>query len=255
VEKLPDNRKERLNNYIQLKGEVKISELEKIFSDVSTMTIRRDLEYLEQQGEVLRVRGGVVSIEHVSKQREEIYTQREAVNLEGKNIIAQKALDFVQGSRSIYIDSGTTMMAFAKLLSDGHYFIVTNGVNIALELARNSNASVNTVGGIINKETLSVSGANSIEFVKNINIDIAFIATSGFSVEDGFTNGYAAECELKREVIQKSKKVILLMDHTKIDQNMLFTFARPQDIHVLITDGSLPEAVRTEFEKHHVEIV
>ena len=60
VGKLPDNRKERLNNYIQLKGEVKISELEKIFSDVSTMTIRRDLEYLEQQGEVLRVRGGVV---------------------------------------------------------------------------------------------------------------------------------------------------------------------------------------------------
>jgi len=252
---LPDSRKVRLNYYIQLKGEVTIAELEELFSDVSTMTIRRDLEFLEKSGKILRVRGGAVSIEHVAGQREEIYTRRESINLEGKSLIAQKALSYMQTGRSIFMDAGTTTMALSKLLPEERYFILTNGVNIALELSKNAGISINTVGGIVNKETLSVSGGDSVRLLQNINIDVAFVATSGYSLEDGFTNGYSSECDLKREVIQKSKKTIMLMDKTKIDHSMLFTFARPQDIDVLITDEPLPPQIVAEFKKYNVEIV
>jgi len=252
---LPDNRKVRLNHYIQLKGEVTIAELEEMFPNVSTMTIRRDLEFLEKAGEILRVRGGAVSIEHVAGQREEIYTRREFINLEGKSIIAHKALSYMQTGRSIFMDAGTTTMALAKLLPAERYFVLTNGVNIALELSKNAGISINTIGGIVNKETLSVSGGDSAKLLQNINIDVAFVATSGYSIEDGFTNGYSSECDLKREVIKKSKKTIMLMDKTKLDHSMLFTFARPQEIDVLITDEPLSPKIAAEFEKYGVEII
>lgn len=252
---MPDNRRTQLDHYIQLKGEVTIAELETIFKDVSTMTIRRDLEYLEKGGKILRIRGGAVSIEHVSNQREEIYTRRESINLEGKSIIAQKALAYIQTNRSIFMDAGTTTMAFSKILPEERYFILTNGVNIALELSKNAAVSINTMGGIVNKETLSVSGTDSTRFLQNINIDIAFIATSGFSIEDGFTNGYSSECDLKREVIKKSKKTVVLMDKTKLGHSMLFTFAKPEDIDVLITDEPLPPEIEAEFLKYDVEVV
>lgn len=252
---LPDNRRVRLNHYIQLKGEVTIAELEEIFSDVSTMTIRRDLEFLEKSGEILRVRGGAVSVDYVSKQREEIYTRREYINLEGKSLIAQKALSYMQTGRSIFMDAGTTTMALAKLLPEQRFFVLTNGVNISLELSKNAGISINTIGGIVNKETLSVSGGDSIKLLQNINIDVAFMATSGYSIEDGFTNGYSSECDLKREAIRKAKKTIMLMDKTKLDHSMLFTFARPEDIDVLITDEPLPPEIAAGFEKYNVEIV
>lgn len=252
---MPEDRKTRLDQYIRLKGEVTMPELEQLFSDVSSMTIRRDLEFLEKRGDILRVRGGAVSIEHVSKQREEIYTRRESINLVGKQIIAQKALHYMQTGRSIFFDSGSTVMALANLLENKKYFILTNGVNTALCLSQKDNVTITTVGGIVNKETLSVSGTFSTEALHTTNIDIAFMATSGYSVEDGFTNGYVEECQIKKAIIQKAKKVIMLMDTTKVDKNMLFTFANTEDIDVLITDNPLPKELVSEFKKHKVELV
>ncbi len=252
---MPQDRKARLSQYIESKGEVTMAELETIFSDVSSMTIRRDLEFLEKKGEILRVRGGAVSVAHVSYRREAIYTQRESVNALGKQKIAKKALSYMQTERSIFFDSGTTVMALAQLLKDERYFILTNGLNTALELSKRDNITITTVGGIVDKETLSVSGTFSSEALASTNIDIAFIATSGYSIEDGFTNGYIEECKIKKAMIQKAKKVILLMDTTKIDKNMLFTFATTDDIDVLITDNPLPNHLVSEFKKHKVELV
>jgi len=242
-------RREIINAYIQNKGEAKLKELEKMFPEVSAMTLRRDLNYLEEQGHIIRVRGGAKSVNSVSSLKEDVYSMRAMENVDAKMKIARKALEYVETGRSYYIDAGTTMMRLSKMLPDKNLSILTNGPNIALEIVKNNNPSVMLVGGYINRNNLSISGVNSLNFIKDINVDIAFMATSGFSLEYGFTCGDSNECELKRAVIKKARKVILLMDVSKIDKNMPFTFATLDDIHILICDKQLPERIVDAAQK------
>ena len=183
------HRREVINLYIQSKGEVRFKELESMLPDISGMTIRRDLEYLEQRGEIVRTRGGAKSIAHLSMLKEAAYTQRMGENTEAKMLIAEKAVQFVVPGRSLYIDSGSTSMYFAQKLSDENLFVLTSSPNVALELIKLSNVKVSLTGGKLNRDTMSLSGYNAVEYVKEINIDIAFMAASAFSANSGFTCG------------------------------------------------------------------
>ncbi len=238
---MPQQRREAINEKIQTSGEVKLADLEKIFPEVSSMTLRRDLEALERQGRIIRIRGGAKSIAHLSMIKEAVYTQRQAENTPAKSLIADKAAELVTAGRSIYIDSGTTCMSLAQRLPDHNLFVLTPAPNIALELIKNSNIKVNLTGGQLNRDTLTLSGFNAVEYVKSINIDIAFMAASAFSLQNGFTCGDYYEAELKRLIIRKAQQVIMLMDSSKINTGMPYTFARLTQIQTLITDNALPD--------------
>src|SRR5690554_3401256 len=129
---MPTQRREAINETIQNAGEVKLADLEKQFPEVSSMTIRRDLEVLERQGRIIRIRGGAKSIAHLSMIKEAVYTQRQAENTPAKIKIADKAANLVSSGRSIYIDSGTTCMALSQKISDQNLFVLTPAPNIAL---------------------------------------------------------------------------------------------------------------------------
>ncbi len=247
-------RRDEIDEYIQKNGEAKLVDLEEKFSDVSSMTLRRDLAYLEDSGKIIRVRGGARSIKSISGVKEEIYSLRADENMDAKVKIAIKAIELIEKGRSVYIDSGTTTMCLAKIIPDENLFILTSGPNIGLEIIKKRNPSVNLVGGQLNRDNISVSGLNSIEFIKSINIDTAFMATSGFSIDSGFTSGNYAECELKRYIINKAKKVIMLMDTSKIDKNMPFTFAELADIDILICEKKLPDSIIESASRDGVEI-
>lgn len=247
-------RRDLVNAYIQEKGEVQLRELEEIFKDVSSMTLRRDLAYLEKKGEIIRVRGGAKSIAYVSGIKEEHYSRRADANIEAKMKIAQKALKYVESGRSIFLDSGTTIMCLAQILPEEKLSIITSGPNIAIEIIKKQHVSVTLIGGQLSRDTISLSGPHSIDFIRDINIDIAFMATSGFSLESGFTSGNYNECELKKAVIRKARRVILLMDSSKVDRNMPFTFAYLRDIDRLISECPLPEKVIKAALENNVEL-
>lgn len=251
------DRLELINEYIQRKGEIRLSDLVDLRLGVSEMTIRRDLDALEQMGKIIRIRGGARSIESLSKCfiKEERFSRRMLENPEGKGIIAQKAVELIESKQSIYIDAGTTCSHFAHELPDLYISATTNAPNIAIELANRKFMTVTCVGGQMSNENLSITGAGAIEFVKNINIDIAFIATSGFSLKNGFTTGNANECELKRTIIRKARQTAILMDHTKLNHIMTFTFAELKDIDFIVTDGELPEAVVRAAKNANVKIL
>jgi DeoR/GlpR family transcriptional regulator of sugar metabolism len=213
------------------------------------MTLRRDLDYLEAKGQIVRVRGGAKSINSLSGLKEDVYSLRAMENVDAKMKIARKALAFVERGRSYFIDSGTTMMCLAKVLPDENLSILTSGPNIALEIIKHNKPSVTLIGGHLSRNNLSTSGVSSLNFIKDINVDIAFMATSGFSLEYGFTSGDYNECELKKAIIKKARRVILLMDVSKIDKNMPFTFGTLKDIHILICDKPLPENVTQAAEE------
>ncbi len=242
-------RRDSIREYLLNNGEASLNQLKEIHPDVSDMTLRRDLARLEYEGIIIRTRGGARTTAHLNNLKEDIYSARAGLNVEAKMKIARKALKFFETGRSIFIDSGTTTMCLAKMLPDENYSIITSAPNICIEVLRNVKPAVTIIGGKVSRDNISASGENTIKFIKNINIDIAFMATSGFSLKSGFTSGDFNECELKKAVIGKAGKVILLMDSSKIDKNMPYTFSLLKNIDILICDRDLPEV----FEKAAVK--
>ena len=248
-------RREIINKTIQKKGEVKIQDLKDMFPDVSGMTLRRDLNHLEEEGQIVRIWGGAKSIDHLTESKEDKFSSRKTENIEAKVKIAKKAVDLIETGRSIFLDSGTTTMCLAELIPDQDLSIITSGPNIGMEIIDKNSPSVTIIGGQLNRTNISVSGPNAIKFVENINIDIAFMGVSAFSLENGFTSGNYSEGQLKNNIINKARKVIVLMDSSKIDKNMPFTFAEPEDIDVLVCENDLPDDIYKNIRGKGVKVL
>jgi DeoR/GlpR family transcriptional regulator of sugar metabolism len=242
---------------IEKKGEIQLQELKGIFPEVSMMTLRRDLISFEKDGIILRTYGGAVNIKKVTKISgdENPYYLRASENVEAKIEISKKALKFVEKGRSIYFDSGSTMMYLAERLSDDNFSIITGGLNIALELMKKSKMSIITLGGLVNRNTLSVSGFNTVNFLEYLNIDLAFMCATGFSIENGFTISNIYESELKRKVIKNAKKIIMIMDTSKINKNLPFTFAKLEDIDLWISEKKMPSEIIDAAKKKNVQLL
>ena len=253
-----NERRSLIFDLIEQKGEISLHELETLFPDVSSMTIRRDLDFLENDHKIVKIKGGAKSLSHLSRSMfqdlEGDYGHRESLNAEAKRLIAEKAAPLVESGRSIFIDAGSTMMQFVRHLKTGRFSVITNGVNVALELSQNQSATVNLIGGALNRNNMCVSGAGALEHIRNINIDVAFMAASGFSIEDGFTNGSFDEYELKRYVIQKAKKTVVLMDSGKLEKTMPYTFCSLEDVDYLVMDVP-PEAALKRAAKQAGTII
>jgi DeoR/GlpR family transcriptional regulator of sugar metabolism len=252
-----NERQQQILNLLEVKGELQLNGLRDIFPELSMMTLRRDLSSLESAGHLIRTHGGAVSVKKLSSSNgeEDAYSLRATENIEVKMKIALKALTFVEKGRSIYFDSGSTIMYLAKALPDDNYSIITSGVNIAFELVKKQKPSIVTVGGTINRNTLSISGPNAISLIDTVNIDLAFMAASGFSPDTGFTVSNIYECELKRKVIQRAKKVIVLMDSSKINKTLAFTFANLEDLDALVCDEGLTQEIIDLAEANSVKLM
>ena len=231
-------RRAALLRYIQARWEVSTRQLFGQFPDYTPKTVRRYLAHWEQAGAILRSHGKARVNPQYLFQLETRYSEREEANAQIKDKLSAAAVGLLGECHSLFIDSGTTMMALARRLPDKNLTILTAAPNIALAIAAGSpQCSVLLTGGGLNPKTLSCSGYGSAELVKLINLEVAFMATSGFSIAGGFTVGEHFECDLKRMVIARAERVILVMDRSKVVVSMPFTFARPGEIDVLVCDG------------------
>ncbi len=235
------NRLLTVREYIQSHGEVSIADLQSFYNGYSAMTAWRDLKQLEEQGYIRRVHGGAISMLAATPQIEGIYSKRAREYVHQKNAIARTALQFLAPGHSVYLDAGSTLMALANAMGSERYTVVTSGANIAIELSQRHTCDVLLTGGQISENTLSCSGAQAEDFISSINIDVALMATSGFSIRSGFTSGSQSESLLKSRVIRKAAKIVMLMDHSKLGRSLPFTFASLDDIDVLICDARLPK--------------
>ena len=229
---------------IESQGRISLDELVERFKDVSSMTLRRDLMRLEEEGEVLRVRGGAVSVRELSKKTEDFISQRAAVRIAEKKLIAEKAASIAEPGCSLFIDSGSTSLFLVKQLPDINYTVITNGINVALELARKSMPSITVLGGMLSRNNCATSGVPAMQLLSEISIETAFMCATAFTAGGGFTCASASESEIKKAVMKKSKRKIMLMDSSKVGKVMPYTFAAFEDIDVLVSDGNLPQDVR-----------
>ena len=249
------SRRAAVGQLLQSKPYVSLHELEERFPDVSSMTLRRDIEYFEGLGEVIKVRGGARSMKFITTSMEDAFSLRLNSNMTAKDKIARRAVDFIETGRSIFLDSGTTILKMIAHMPDERLTITTTGPNIALELVKKNLPIINMVGGMINRDNISISGNQALQFLYGINIDVAFIVPSGLSLEGGFSSGNYGECELKKTVTEKARRVVILMDASKVDRSLPYTFARFEDVDVVITNSDLPKPLKEAAKQAGVRLI
>lgn len=231
-------RQEQIKKYVESKNVATIQELRELFPEVSLMTLHRDLSALEEMGIITKYRGGVRSVNQLDDIE---FNIRMKENTAGKMSMMKKAMKLLRPQSSVFLDTSTSNIILARNLPDMDLNITTISPNIALELCRLKNATVNLCGGMLNPRTLSVSGINTLEILEKINIDLAFIGVSGCSSEVGFTCGTEADMLVKRVVIKKARTSVVLCGADKLKRLMPYTFAGFSDVDYIISDEPLPE--------------
>ncbi len=245
-------RREKLREYLRENGTVTIRELCAAFPDVSTMTIHRDLDALEEEGCVVKMRGGARFL--ADTRAEPAFPVRAVENPGAKERIGKTAARFIQADTTVFVDAGTTGLALAKALPDLACHVFTSAPNVAMECALKNEPFVNLCGGLLDHRNLALSGSATFEYFEKINIDIAFIAASGYTPRAGFTCGKECEAQLKRQVIQKAARVVLMMDQSKFGKMLPFTFADLGDIDCLVTDEPFDPVLMRRFARNRVEL-
>ena len=245
-------RQEQIKKYVESKNVATIQELRALFPEVSLMTLHRDLNTLEEMGVITKYRGGVRSVHQIDDIE---FNIRMKENTAGKMSMMKKAIKLLHPQSSIFLDASTSNILLARNLPDIDLNITTISPNIALELCRLKNATVNLCGGVMNPRTLSVSGINTLEILEKINIDVAFIGVSGCSGEVGFTCGTEADMLIKKAVIKKARTSVVLCGADKLKRLMPYTFAKISDVDYIIFDEPLPEEFSHRCEEGGVKVL
>ncbi len=249
------DRIEEIAELLDKRGKLTLNQLDTYFPDVSQMTLRRDLLQLEQAGRIIRVRGGAMSVKEVQKVSNEPYAKKTAMHTDEKIRIAQKAASLIEENCSLFIDGGTTAMCLAKELPDINIHVFTNGLAVAIELAQKKNLNVTMLGGQVMKENLSTASPVARSYFENTNFELAIISASAFTPENGFSCGSMVEADLLKMARNKAKSMYMMLDSSKIGKIMPHTFARLEDIDVLITDDEFPAELKEEFLKRDIVVM
>lgn len=249
-----DQRRDAIVAMINRKGDISFGELKKAFPDVSEMTLRTDLKKLDEAKRIIRIHGGAKSVQVVLG-TDDFLNKRSFRNVKEKQIIAEKALRLVKPDTTIYIDSGSSTTAFARIFPDQSNIIYTTGLSCVTELANLENPIVNIPGGKLNRYSVSVCGTGTVRELQQVNFDQVFMGTTCYEDQTGFTCGSREEAILKKTVIENSVQVIMLMDSFKLGHRNPFTICSLDDVDILISDGKLPADFLEACEKHNVEVL
>ena len=248
-----NDRQTKILEFITRNGEAKNAEIRALFSDYSDMTIWRDLEKIEKEGLIRRVWGGAVYAGETPKEREHNFNFRMKQNTAAKEEISKIASAIVKTGHSYFFDAGSTIYTMTGFLPDERYTIITSAANVAVELSHRKNCAVTLLGGQLDPVTLSCSGTQSMEMLEDLNVEVAIMATSGYSSYSGFTCGSVNESQLKKRVINKSRLTVMLLDHNKVGTNLPYTFSTLGNIDILITDSRARELL-DDAESHNVTV-
>ena len=245
----------KIADLIDKRGKLSLKQLGDYFPRVSQMTLRRDLLFLEQEGKIIRVRGGAMSVRDVQKTSGEPYTKKTTIHTDEKIEIAQKAAALIDEGLSIFLDAGSTALYLAKEMPDIACNVFTNGLAVATELAKKKNVMVNLLGGPLIKDNLSTASSLSSMYFTDTNFELAIISAAAFTPENGFSCGSQMEADIFKIVRKKAKFTYMMLDSSKIGKIKPYTFARLEDINVLITDEAFPDALKEQFKALNVVVM
>ena len=244
-------RRQSLLNILRKQPGLRVPEIAKTLG-VSDGTVRNDLNALEEEGRLKRVHGGAVLTEQNQFQNNS-FVLRYKHNVAAKLAIAREAALLVKDGESILLDASSTSYYLARALSERTKLrVMTNGFEVARELAQNTSNTVILIGGVVNNDSSSVTGLLSEQIIAEMHIEKSFFSCSGFSIERGMTEVHFEEAQLKRKAIESTQQVIALIDSSKFGKEDLTPFARPEQITHLFTDSTINSEWKTRLDQENI---
>ena len=245
----PDERRKYIVDVINKNGSVRVSDIAKSLS-VTPETIRKDITFLDSNGLVRKQFGGATAV--VLAPEVTVQT-RLAENVDAKARIAAKAMEYISGE-ILFLDAGSTLIALAKnIASKSGHIILTNSFTSANELIESPN-TIMFLGGEVSSTTSATFGAWTTNMLNQIQIDIAFLGTSGFMSQTGPCAKSFNDTDTKRAIVRCSAKRIVLADSSKFQTRAISPYCDWRDIDVLITDTDAPIAAVNQLRKQ-VEVI
>lgn len=212
---------------------------------VSEVTIRGDLRALEQQGMLVRTRGGARPTTLKS------ILQREQLNVEVKTRIAAAAAAKVRDEDAVMLEAGTTCALVARHFSTRRGIqLVTNSVLVFNNARINPNLSVILTGGVFRRESESFVGPLAERAIGDFNARIAFLGTDGFSPERGLTTRFVEGAQVASTMRNRAEETWLVADSSKFGQAGFVSFLPLDQITGIITDSGLPAGAAEALQEH-----
>ncbi|SFD24411.1 DeoR/GlpR family DNA-binding transcription regulator [Spirosoma endophyticum] len=250
---LANQRRDKILELLKEDGSAKVIDLAKIFK-VTEVTIRQDLEKLEKDGLVTKEHGGAY-LKNVEDQVR-TFSLGNQENIDKKELIATKCLEFIESGDSIILDSGSTTTEIAKKLRGyKNLTVITNALNIALILGAEPGIEVIMTGGEFKPPTLSLTGQKAADFFKGINVQKLFLATAGLSLKSGLTYPSISDLVVKKAMIDAADTTYLVADSTKIGKSAFASLGALSLINYIITDAGIEEKHKQVFHDNEIELI
>lgn len=253
---LQEQRHQMIESFLKQQKAVKASELATLL-DVSIDTVRRDLEVLENNGNVKRVHGGAVLIQNTDNVVNKLFNEREVKNLEKKQEVASVAIELIEEGQAIALNGGTTTIEIAKALGERfkRLTIITNDLRILAILGTKKHFNVILTGGFFNPEEYTLYGKQCEEILSNFNIDIAFITVNALSLEHGLTDFRMHEVGVIQTIMSRTKYKVVVADSSKFETSSYINICPLKDIDLIVTDSSLSSNMVEEYSKQGIRIL
>ncbi|MBC2581289.1 DeoR/GlpR family DNA-binding transcription regulator [Clostridium sp. DJ247] len=220
--------------------------------NVSRDTARRDLVNLERQGSILRTHGGAI----LPKINEQIksYSERLLYDIEEKHKIAKLGASLVKERDTVIFDTSTTVQACAELIENKQCTVITTSINVADIISKKTSINIIMPGGRLNSTHRFLYGAATIKMLSNYFADRAFIGVLGIS-ENGITVADDEDAAVTKKMIEQSREVIILADHTKFNKTAVFKVCDLSEIDFIITDKQPEKSFMELLDKNNIGLI
>ena len=231
-----ESRREEIIELIRDNGKVKVTDLSKKYG-ISEVSIRKDLEVLEEQGHLSRVHGGAVALNKLYVNMD--LNERFKTNASAKKRLAELAADFIEDNDTIMMNAGTTLTYVLRAIRNKkNISIVTNSIQNATEAALLSSFNVILLGGEVDSKYQFTYGEDALNQLSNYHATKCLLSVDGISSTSGLTLYYSNEAALAKKMIECSGKVIVTADSSKIGKNVFARITDASKTNVLITTES-----------------
>jgi DeoR/GlpR family transcriptional regulator of sugar metabolism len=250
---LPNQRRDKILELLKEDGSAKVIDLARVFK-VTEVTIRQDLEKLEKDGLVLREHGGAY-LKNIEDQVR-TFSLSHQENMDKKELIAIKCLEYIESGDSIILDSGSTTTEIAKKLKGfKNLTVITNAINIAMMLGTKPGIELIVTGGEFKPPTLSLTGQKAADFFKGINVQKLFLATAGLSLKAGLTYPSISDLVVKKAMIDAAETTYLVADSTKIGKSSFASLGALSLIDYIITDDGIEAKHKEVLKENDIELI
>ena len=252
---LVEERRRRILEVLESQERVTVEELVRRF-EVSAVTIRGDLDALADLGAVVRSHGG--ALKRTEAPEDVPITVKETLHHAEKVRIGHCAAHMIRDGETIMLDSGTTtaevarQIRFLKLRSLN---VITNALNIAMELANLPHLRLIMIGGVLRQMSYSLAGPPAEQTLRGLHADCLFLGVDGLDPEIGLMTPDVVEAQLNAVMIQVSREVVVVADSSKFQRRSLSVIAKLDVVHKVITDSGASAEALAALRARNLDVI